>query len=1242
MQTSNLSTPVPNENTALLTATVEMQSLYRKNRAYHAISDFLQFKIDQTSQRNFDSIRKCLREDTAKFEKNIAENHTKRVLTREEAQLFEFILENLTLKHSTHFLEDIKENGNELLSIRERIRRSKKISNSHTGSHHNRDDFLYFTLGMGDHQSIYSGNRSEIIVHPLELMKKDKHALAGLWVSSHDRDFDISSISRPILFSETKHYYSHNKGTKEKTYFFERNDQITTKTVKYAEEIFSGRHVLPGVAYYFLHLLRLIGGSYRENLLAKAANPTIALEEKQKMLTAAMDYLLPGWQFPETKIPVRFSLNHPAVEIQDIEAVRKKRNYQPIDSDLYKAIKDHNLEKLRELADKGTDFSVRFLPPSTATELTPVELAIKDPDDPDTLHGNRSLHSSDKILNTVEFLVSNGAIIHEPGSNPLLMAIQDIRYSLVEYFLKLTTVDSRDPSITLLSNPNETLHEESHPLYILLSSPHGTITEIADMLKLLLKHGSDPKLVGNILLRLAAVNKSFKKGKDSFSNIKFLQQLLDAGLDASENPEVGSSLLIILAHSNELAEMQFLIDHGADINFRFQINCPVQEEGYTALHFAVQKSPEAAALLLKAGANPLIAGTNEKKPVDLAIEAGDKSLAALIRSYEKKFAPVAKTVSLESVVNDDLPKTFIPLHIHSAAALIVGRDRKGNKVVILGTKRTAEGKNPRQIFPGGYKSIHDASFLEAAIREVEEETNLELGKWIKEDGIQPIKLHRHESTNLAKNKKFVIEFHLFDVGSRLEEIKLIAKDDLVKLSKYELNNKITRPVCHSNDILLKVLQDGIENKDWQEQLDIALAIETDAVAKLHKALEENNEAMLNAICSHPALLDAKEGIEIDKLLKIASRRGSKANIDSLLSYAKLLDPKKQWEKIFSCGAKLGDMTIIETALAAGNFEMIDYTCAAEEAAKKGHVHVIDYLYDKVRNKLTTAYKPIYEEKGSAQKFDSPEMKAKHYWLESILNAGAAKGHLEIYQYVSKQMKISETLHKQILRSAANKARKNFIIEMLTLVKDDPVKHRDLLQYSLQQVVYSTKSNYPSVVELLIRMGANPFDYPINSCDKTPLLSLDSLKTELNNRPSFSRSECTPLSAAAISGNEKLADLLMTCKTPKDSDYFNHSLALIYAASDNRTALVEKLLDDGRINLFTTHEGKTAMMYAIKKKHFKIAVDIAYKHLSNAVGDPSVDINRFEEEDLAKYFDNREYAQMIFNLIHYKFSFFLPT
>ena len=108
-----------------------------------------------------------------------------------------------------------------------------------------------------------------------------------------------------------------------------------------------------------------------------------------------------------------------------------------------------------------------------------------------------------------------------------------------------------------------------------------------------------------------------------------MQRLVDSGLSPNQQPNGDLTPLLYVCRADKgtrLDKIKLLLELGADVS-------ATSDNGRTALHYATMSGNyEACELLLDAGVNPHISGTEIRPAADLADQRGYSEIASLIRS----------------------------------------------------------------------------------------------------------------------------------------------------------------------------------------------------------------------------------------------------------------------------------------------------------------------------------------------------------------------------------------------------------------------------------------------------------------------------------------------------------------------------------------------------------------------------------------------------------------------------------
>jgi len=365
-------------------------------------------------------------------------------LSPEEKQLAEFFISHLTAKHKTFDFEEIQKTG-ALVSVRERERAETKVKYRHVPRRAG-DDNIFFTVGIGSHDtpSFLNGQTGG---HTIELRLKGlleeyEPILNGSFVSGHITDYQIQTISRPCYMGETFFQMAHHWKSKTKTYTYQYSDgRKLVRTISMADEIFCGRDLLEGLALQFIEQCRTLGEVYHKHITSTVIDASKSLEQKIEVVSVAMRCVMPGWIYPELKIPGKLALDlkstHLIVHDESKPVVKKVEMEGDKAKELRIVIKDalsrSDLALLKKLIDRGL-FSVKH----SLFELI----------DKPTFNNRKA---------TADFLVSEGADITAldyTGLEAIAKAAVEVDMGMLDILLSIRSPDPRDPFIVHAANVN--------------------------------------------------------------------------------------------------------------------------------------------------------------------------------------------------------------------------------------------------------------------------------------------------------------------------------------------------------------------------------------------------------------------------------------------------------------------------------------------------------------------------------------------------------------------------------------------------------------------------------------------------------------------------------------------------------------------------------------------------------------------------------------------------------------------
>lgn len=277
-----------------------------------------------------------------------------------------------------------------------------------------------------------------------------------------------------------------------------------------------------------------------------------------------------------------------------------------------------------------------------------------------------------------------------------------------------------------------------------------------------------------------------------------IPHLLKAGVDGkAAYPKSATPLMILAENGSEVLDL--LIAEGADLHKRFETSHASSCEGYTALHFARANGHEdAVASLLKAGADP-----NAKA------SSGEP---AILGSETEKY----------------------PIQHRGVVAIITG----GGYVIAAHKRNEIGGVTKKLYFPGGFVGLNDETPVISLVREVKEETTLDLQPLIDAGKVVPKLVHTYKKVGINEETHYTTYFYHIEIGDHLKNEALFAEDDLASLHKCKIDSLLQNPtkLVQSNHHLLRVIQ----GEPCAELVDHWHTIELEGERMLRIAAKEGN------------------------------------------------------------------------------------------------------------------------------------------------------------------------------------------------------------------------------------------------------------------------------------------------------------------------------------------------------------------------------------------------------------------
>lgn len=731
------------------------------------------------------------------------------LLTSGERQLFQFITQHLTIQTAIDSLHAIRGDSHYLGSLDEHARRGIDSYNGRTPNKQARGGDTYWVTGIAKHLNAPSLRRQDTLSINLQAMGSiDPHVLDSLWVSPHISDILRNTYSDPVLLVGTRFQLQFNADMIH--YDVQRADGTRLNwRISTHQLIFAGKHVIPGLTYHFILLLRLIGGSYPQHLV-DTLKSELSLEEKQQILSVAMTSVMPGWMTIEAKIPVGIYHGKPYVQIH------KQKDRQ------VRAIKLRPCSDLQYDIIKGAKSIINNNEQTELQSLFNSSCAVENPIDPEVRHllnfnvydkANynvllRSLiEAYDPNIKTYQQLITAGAIMYPDSFAYIRMALTHYNFSLA-YFI-ISQQDSFEAT-----KPHE------NPIWWLMLE------------------------WANILTNPAVREEHPVDISSSFSSYPFR--------DAKISQDTPIKLYALLLK---------LIEKKCPLNFRFDHIKPIaqkagQEKGFTPLDIAISTNNVAAVnILLAAGADiklthwytyfhetpycidyyDMMEDTSirqrELKRRELSIEmclalsnvVSFPDTASLDQHLAERGLSLAQFEKLFNVqaIYQSIIENAVPTH--AVVIVVTGLMPNGEQAVLLG-KRTGT-LDDELLFPGGLVEPGETPEV-AGLRELYEETSLDLRAMVQSGELMPRVLLSQALDKHAQELSMSTQITIIhiELGKRLNQMYPYPQDNfkvaiIVPIRQIQYMDDMVafyrgsfiRP---SNVYLLKQLSQAL-SVDWQ-------------------------------------------------------------------------------------------------------------------------------------------------------------------------------------------------------------------------------------------------------------------------------------------------------------------------------------------------------------------------------------------------------------------------------------------
>lgn len=709
----------------------ELKEVQLNFLAYRARTDFeLYYDVDliASSGQNIQQLKKQIQE-------NIPENETALPsgFTSQEIHLVQYFKTHSKFTHGTQYLDAIENNKGKMQALQIRMRTPHKISNRHTDNGNRTDHYLFFSYG-NKIPDFLPKEIDKVIFSPNAIQGHNALLYQHAFVTWYPQAAVQRRSSNPVLLGDCQFYCQHTDAGK--FYFYQHKEKPLIKySVTEKEELFYGKDILLGLAYKVVLHLRIIGGAYRWHILNTFSDDAVDENIKANIFETLYDIFYPIEFYPELKIPLQFEVNDKGVHI--VKAVSINNTQQ--------ATFMSEWEQENQMLSQEKNSLQRIMKRQNELYYHPGKASSNYDKKTLLLRAVKQgiIYFATRILNENAFDV-NEIYIDAPL---LIIAINSINDK-----------DKRFEMVNLLlekgANPNVVDDHNENAYYAAVRKQDKDL--FAYLLNVKCHHPQDPEV-----MTLPVLNKEKQILTDnnilSLICAMGLSDWLKVAVAYGANIDHFPNILYYKAASGQhIAVIAELIALGAALH---SPSC-VRMVKTPLMLFAQTGHVEGVELLLKKGVN-VYTTYDGNTAQDYAKKYNHQNIVDLLAPYYIPDKPTAYQ-----------SKKF------AAVAIVTADDKStGNRLVLLGKRRNHDNTlDDEYCFPGGLLDTQDNDFIEAAIRELKEETGINLIS--KARPIQFTQQTFARYFHLYHSVQYDIRFIHFHIHSDYNTIRIQADDDL--------------------------------------------------------------------------------------------------------------------------------------------------------------------------------------------------------------------------------------------------------------------------------------------------------------------------------------------------------------------------------------------------------------------------------------------------------------------------------